>query len=337
MDKVATTQSQRSEEMTWTGREYELAEKHQVEPKLIRLLTELLDERELSTQRNLAKYLRALIATTKETPAKKVESETEPAMQEIPVVQPPGDVEAAEELRADKITTGISRLDAMIKRKAWDAQGAMYGCMKLARQDSELGEKILAMLRSELQPFFKTLHPERDQDGDLMDTECEVMPVVEWLAMVDGFQVAGGKLPDEQEIEELLDEQDEPETVARHDEPELETKANADEERQAAAEEQEPERVSYGFDPKEKVQAYKVFKQWLENRTLDEKRTALALTMLLSKQQYLPDEQIGDKMYKQWRDEVLSVSNLDQLQFKGVPGNEAFSQGYLTAMIVMDG
>jgi len=102
-------------------------------------------------------------------------------------------------------------------------------------------------------------------------------------------------------------------------------------------EEQKPERITYGFDPKEQVQAYKVFEQWLENRTLDEKRTALALSMLLSKQQYLPNERIGDKMYKQWRDEVLAVSNLDQLPLKGVPGNEAFSQGYLMAMIVMDG
>jgi len=59
--------------------------------------------------------------------------------------------------------------------------------------------------------------------------------------------------------------------------------------------------------------------------------------MLLSKQQYLPDEQIGDRLYKQWRDEVLAIGSLDQLQLKGVPGNEAFCQGYLTAMIVMDG
>ena len=50
MKNVETNQTQRSEEINWTGREKQLAERYMVEPKLVRLLTELAQEEKANGQ-----------------------------------------------------------------------------------------------------------------------------------------------------------------------------------------------------------------------------------------------------------------------------------------------
>ena len=89
-------------------------------------------------------------------------------------------------------TTGIARLDAMLTQRSWSELAAVYGCLRVAESDRQLGEKMLAVLKSQLQPFLDRAGRVsgdywKDSDGSVLDVECEVLPVVEWLALSDGL------------------------------------------------------------------------------------------------------------------------------------------------------
>ncbi len=285
---------------TFTEKEKDIAARHKFEPKLVRLLNEIVEEQLQLINENLDERLVA----PEETEA---ESEQEEESQE-------GD--------KSKPTTGIPQLDKLIDGAMYVSQAMAYTCLDLCQQDASLGDRITTVLHSALVPIRDGGVPEG------ADFECDVAPATKWLRFSNGFEAG---VITRQAVNQTASTETEQVETAKE-----ETQATDQPEEDIETQE-EPEKESYGFNPKERVKAYEVFEQYMNTRTLEEKQAAVALSMLLSKQQYLPDEQIGDRLYKQWRDEVLAIGSLDQLQLKGVPGNEAFCQGYLTAMIVMDG
>lgn len=199
--------------------------------------------------------------------------------------------------RETAVTTGIPRLDAMIRKGSWAELGSMYGCLALARHDSQLGDKMLALLRSQLRVFFKDPRPEKDSDGDLLDAECEVMPVVEWLAMVDGLKAAGRKQSAIAGETSMVD---------------------------TSSDETEPE-----GDPH-----VKTIKRWLQNRSYSEKLAAVILWQLTSKECHLeePDNRIGNTLFRQWEKEVVTKSG-DSEYLESAPADEVAVTAATTIML----
>lgn len=236
--------------------------------------------------------------------------------------------------QSERVSVGIELLDKLIEEATLESKVMAYVCLNMNRADPALAEKTQAMLEQDLESFRKGNVP-----GGL-DLEAEVLPAYQWDSFLAGFQAAGERHQrEEQQAPARIDEtsQEEPKPLAFvRDTKAVDTREAEQEVEAKQPEDRESEGESYGFNPKEQVRAYQVFEQWLKNRTLEEKQAALALSMLLGKQQYLPDEHLGDKLYKKWRADVLSVRGLEESWLKDLPGNEAFNKGFLTAMIVMD-
>ena len=89
-------------------------------------------------------------------------------------------------------TTGISFLDQMLNRTAYETSAAVYACLELVKNNEKLGEKIKAFVKSLMPNFFEQIRPETTgtEGGENLDIECDVMPSLQWLRFLDGFKAA---------------------------------------------------------------------------------------------------------------------------------------------------
>jgi len=201
MDALQTNQEQdRSEETQWTEREIELASKHQVEPKLIRLLVDLLDEQKLETQRKLARALQFLKPEIKESAAGEDNPEAEEpgradrtgkqiAGPRVETSSPP------DEQQPQKASTTMDRsnLADLLSRASYETCAAVFVGLELAKQNRNLIEHVQSVIKELMPEFFKGRRPEKTADGQSLDVECDVLPATEWLRFLDGFRAAGGR------------------------------------------------------------------------------------------------------------------------------------------------
>ena len=87
-------------------------------------------------------------------------------------------------------TTGINSLDRMIIDAPFGTATAIYASIEIGRSNPELGKRIQDFIRSSMPEFFDELMPQKSQDGEIYDGECDVMPAVQWLRFLDGFKAA---------------------------------------------------------------------------------------------------------------------------------------------------
>ncbi|TKJ37522.1 MAG: hypothetical protein CEE38_08485 [Planctomycetes bacterium B3_Pla] len=189
-DQVAVVQPPGA---TWSEEEQQLAQEYNVEPKTVRLVGQViqrrLESRAMKAKNQLCEKYDLPMDTVERIAFMCAESLDDLCKQERENI----DIDAEEAPAAAsecEVTTGIKRLDDMLWQASYPEQASRYACMMLAKKDKQLGEKIEALLRVELQPFFKSVYPKTDSTGSPLDIECDVMPTVKWLTLLDGFEAA---------------------------------------------------------------------------------------------------------------------------------------------------
>jgi len=100
-----------------------------------------------------------------------------------------GNVSApAAEPKDKKPTTGIPLLDWLLTERSHVAtEAAIYAALHICQQNPKLASAMEAVLRSELQPL---IDGERSLAG--FDAECDILPAVEWLDLLCGFETGSG-------------------------------------------------------------------------------------------------------------------------------------------------
>jgi len=82
--------------------------------------------------------------------------------------------------KQEKATTGIPRLDELLGECTIISIAMAHVCMKLSREKTELGDRITAALKEQLQEA-------KQENYTGYDKECDVLPTQKWLCFLDGF------------------------------------------------------------------------------------------------------------------------------------------------------
>lgn len=89
-------------------------------------------------------------------------------------------------ISTEQPTTGVSHLNwLLIENSTLETKAAIYTCLHICRQNPKLAGDIEAMIFNDLKPFI-----EGKRDDPKMDTECDIMPAIEWLSILCGFEAA---------------------------------------------------------------------------------------------------------------------------------------------------
>lgn len=160
---------------TFTDEEKQLAEKYKVEPKLVRMIAEIVEER-LKRLNECIEQLQILNKNIDERLAAPEETTSEPEQED----------ESSEGDKQEP-TTGIPQLDKFIKEATYESQAMSYCCLDLCQRDESLGDRITTVLESSVRLLLEDKVLER-ADFKGADFECDIAPATKWLRFVDGFQ-----------------------------------------------------------------------------------------------------------------------------------------------------
>jgi len=178
-------------------------------------------------------------------------------------------------------TTGIPHLDWLLgQRISFETEAAIYACLHICRQNPKLANAIEAVIRPDIQPFIEG----KRHDPEL-DTECDILPMIEWLSLLCGFEAASRQPEQLSKVSMFIDEQFQSEKRCTEDKagPEL-----------------------------------KGIVRWLLNRNHTEKLTAVLIWQLLSKEsEYKKEEMyqgsISNDIDKYYQNEILLASQNSEL------------------------
>ena len=147
----------------FTDEEKELARRYQVEPKLCRLISEIVREH----TKEINQLIRLIQSKSKAEPGA------------VP----------AEQQKATSPSTKNEALDELIDQASYEAAVFAHGVLNIYAADTSVGERI----RERLDFIYEGILLEQGKSGSGLDVEIDVLPAIKWENFLQGF-MAGKNL-----------------------------------------------------------------------------------------------------------------------------------------------